>query len=184
MSRARDLPAGAAGRQPGASARSRVLVAAAAGAGAAALVGALGPWELIPLVGWNIAALTYVGWMWSTVWHLDAEQTARQAVREDPGRAAADGLLLSASVVSPLAVAPVIARAGDSSGTAKTLQAGLSLASVVLSWSVVHTVFTLRYASLYYTGTDGGGGLQPGRPAALHRLRLPRLHDRDDLPGL
>jgi uncharacterized membrane protein len=27
---------------------------------------------------------------------------------------------------------------------------------VVLSWTVVHTVFALRYASLYYHGTDGG----------------------------
>jgi uncharacterized membrane protein len=28
--------------------------------------------------------------------------------------------------------------------------------SVVLSWTVVHTVFTVRYARLYYTGPDGG----------------------------
>jgi hypothetical protein len=36
------------------------------------------------------------------------------------------------------------------------MQVGLSLASVVLSWAVVHTVFTLRYARLYYLGPDGG----------------------------
>ena len=36
------------------------------------------------------------------------------------------------------------------------MQVGLSLASVVLSWAVVHTVFTLRYARLYYWGPDGG----------------------------
>jgi uncharacterized membrane protein len=28
--------------------------------------------------------------------------------------------------------------------------------AVVLSWGMVHTVFTARYARLYYTGTDGG----------------------------
>jgi uncharacterized membrane protein len=83
------------------------------------------------------------------VWHLDAEHTARQAVREDPGRAAADGLLLSASVMSLLAVGLVLVEAGNSSGAAKSLQAALSLASVVLSWSVAHTVFTMRYARLY-----------------------------------
>jgi uncharacterized membrane protein len=58
--------------------------------------------------------------------------------------------------MSLLAVGLVLMRAGNSSGAAKSLQAGLSLASVVLSWGVVHTVFTLRYARLYYTGSDGG----------------------------
>ena len=29
----------------------------------------------------------------------------------------------------------------------------------LLSWGVVHTVFTLRYARLYCTGTDGGVNL-------------------------
>jgi uncharacterized membrane protein len=133
-----------------------VLVAAAAGAVAAGLLGALGPWALVPLVGWDVAALTYLAWTWGAVWHLDAEHTARQAVREDPGRAATDGLLLSASVMSLLAVGLVLVEAGNSSGAAKSLQAALSLASVVLSWSVVHTVFTLRYAHLYYAGSDGG----------------------------
>jgi Protein of unknown function (DUF1345) len=64
----------------------------------------------------------------------DAEHTARQAVREDPGRATADALLLTA-VVSLLAIGLVLARAATSSGAAKAGQAGLSLASVVLSWA-------------------------------------------------
>ena len=134
---AQDLPTGRAGRRRGASARSRVLVAATAGAVVA-------------------AALIYLAWMWSTVWHLDAERTARQAVAEDPGRAATDVLLLASSVASLVAVGLVIVRAGNSSGAAESVQAGLGLASVVLSWCVVHTVFALRYASLYYSGTDGG----------------------------
>ena len=36
------------------------------------------------------------------------------------------------------------------------LRIGLALASVVLSWGMVHTIFTLRYAHLYYDGTSGG----------------------------
>jgi uncharacterized membrane protein len=28
--------------------------------------------------------------------------------------------------------------------------------SVVLSWTLLHTLFTLRYARLYYEGADGG----------------------------
>ena len=155
---AHDLPAQADRR--GASARSRVLVAAAA------LSGALGPWDLVPMAGWDVTALTYLLWTWVAIWHLDAEHTARTAVREDPGRAATDALLLSASVVSLLAVGLVLVRAGNSGAAARSLQAGLSLASVVLSWSVVHTVFTLRYASLYYTGSDGGVQFNQDNPPA------------------
>jgi uncharacterized membrane protein len=34
--------------------------------------------------------------------------------------------------------------------------AALALATVALSWLLVHTLFTLRYASLYYADDDGG----------------------------
>jgi uncharacterized membrane protein len=153
---ARDLPADRSGARRGASARSRVLAAVAAGAAGAALAGAFGPWELAPLMGWDAAALVYLAWTWSTIWRLNAARTAQQAVAEDPGRAATDVLLLSASVVSLVAVGLVIVRAGKSSGAAESIQTGLSLASVLLSWAVVHTVFMLRYASLYYLGPDGG----------------------------
>jgi uncharacterized membrane protein len=153
---ARDLPADRSGARRGASARSRVLAAVAAGAAGAALAGAFGPWELAPLMGWDAAALVYLAWTWSTIWRLNAARTAQQAVAEDPGRAATDVLLLSASVVSLVAVGLVIVRAGKGSGAAESIQTGLSLASVLLSWTVVHTVFMLRYASLYYLGPDGG----------------------------
>lgn len=32
----------------------------------------------------------------------------------------------------------------------------VSVVSVFASWALVHTVFVLRYAALYYTGPDGG----------------------------
>src|SRR6266487_4384218 len=160
-SRVQDLPTQADQRR-GASARSRVLVAAAAGAVAAGLLGALGPWALVPLVGWDVAALTYLAWTWGAVWHLDAEHTARQAVREDPGRAAADGLLLSASVMSLLAVGLVLVEAGNSSGAAKSLQAALSLASVVLSWSVVPGLLRSRLKG-GWAGRLSGVGVHMGR---------------------
>ena len=67
------------------------------------------------------------------------------------------------SLVSPGHVFPlraqtggVLVRAGHTTGLTRGLLVGLSVASVVLAWSVVHTVFTLRYANLYYTGRPGG----------------------------
>jgi uncharacterized membrane protein len=134
----------------------RVGVSAAAGALSSLVVAVLGPWWLIPLSGWDVAALVFVIWMWRSLWSLDAAGTARQATRENPRRAAADSLLISASIASLVAVGLVLVRAGHSSGLTKGLLTGIGVASIVLAWSVVHTVFILRYAKLYYEGTPGG----------------------------
>jgi uncharacterized membrane protein len=140
----------------GPSAHVRVAISAGAGALCAIVVALVGPWWLIPLSGWDVGALTFVGWMWHSLWSLGPSATAARARREDPGRTAADVLLLSASVVSLLAVGLVLVRAGHTTGLTKGLLVGLSVASVVLAWSVVHTVFTVRYAKLYYTGRHRG----------------------------
>lgn len=90
-------------------------------------------------------------------------------IGEDPGgvlagatRAAADLLLLSAAVTSLVAMGfrlPV--RRRMRAAACKLLRVGLGLASVVLSWFVVHTVFTVRHARLYYHADGRWGGLQP-----------------------
>ena len=134
----------------------RLGVSAGAGALGALVVALAGPWWLIPLSGWDVGALVLVSWMWHSLWSLDAADTARQARRESPHRPQADGLLLGASVASLVAVGLVLVRAGQSSGLTKGLLVGLSVASIILAWSVVHTVYSLRYAKLYYEGTPGG----------------------------
>jgi uncharacterized membrane protein len=45
--------------------------------------------------------------------------------------------------------------AAQSNGVAKGVLAALALASVALSWILLHTLYTLRYASQYYTADDG-----------------------------
>ncbi|WP_211268538.1 DUF1345 domain-containing protein [Actinoplanes subtropicus] len=109
-----------------------------------------------PLAGWDAAAATYVTWAWILMSGADAEQTARLAVREDPGRAVVDVILLSASVASIVAVAAVIIAGGSHSTVDPILAAAFGASSLLLTWVLIHTVFTTRYARLYYTGTDGG----------------------------
>lgn len=151
-------------RHAGPSVGVRVALSATAGALSALVVAVVGPWWLTPLSGWDVAALVFVSWMWRSLWSLDAEATATQARRENPRGGVADGLLLSASVASLVAVGLVLVRAGHSSGLSKGLLVGLSVVSVVLAWSVVHTVFTLRYAKLYYEGRPGGVDFNESEP--------------------
>jgi uncharacterized membrane protein len=120
-------------------------VAAVAGAGRAA-----------PLTGWDILALVYGTLVWFSVWGLDPASSEAEAKREDPSRDLADLVMLGAAIASLVAVGYVLFDAGGASGNTKYMDAGLALVSVFVSWTLVHTVFTLKYARLYYSGTAGG----------------------------
>ena len=147
---------GAVPRASMASATTRAAAAATAGACAGVLTSLPSSWQIGTLVGWDVAAGVYVAMTWKTIWHRDAADTARLALREDPGRPTADALLLVASVASVLAVAFAITAGRVTSSGVRDLHAGLAVASVVLSWTVVQTVFTLHYARLYYSHPAGG----------------------------
>lgn len=137
------------------------LVGVVAG-GAAAVM--LAP-TLAPLVGWDAAALSWLVLQWSRLGKLDAARTARLAKLEDPNRATRDGLLLAACLASLLAVGVVLTTAHSvRPGLPRDLYGGLGVLSVVLSWFVVHTVFTTRYARLYYSGTPGGINFHQDEP--------------------
>jgi uncharacterized membrane protein len=126
---------------------------AVAGGAVAALSGA---GRAAPLIGWDILALVYCGWVWRTVWRLDPESAEGDAKREAPGRDLADLVLLGAAIASLVAVGVVLFGASGASGNGKYLEAGLAVFSVFVSWTLVHTVFTLKYARLYYSGAPGG----------------------------
>jgi uncharacterized membrane protein len=106
--------------------------------------------------GWAAACAVYIGWAWISVGRLDAYQAERYATREDPNRAIGEILLLIASVGSIVAVVVLIGGAKNTPGAGPTIIPIIALLSVGLSWFLIHTLFTLRYASLYYTGTNGG----------------------------
>jgi uncharacterized membrane protein len=138
------------------SAQTKLLVSVAAAVAAGVVSALLGAGRSAPLIGWDVLALVFCAWVWFTVWNLDAETTAGHANRENPSRDLADLALLGAAVASLVAVGVVLFGAGHAGGNTKYLQAALALASVFLSWTLVHTVFTLKYARLYYSGPVGG----------------------------
>lgn len=148
------------------SARQRVLVAAGIALLVSAAFGLVGDWSIAPLAFWDTAAAIYMVWTWLIIWPMDEQMTARHANREDPTRAGSDIVLLAASIVSLAAVGVVLVQASSSNGLAQGLLAGLGILSVLLSWALVHTIYTLRYALLFYTAPIGGVDFKEnGRPA-------------------
>ncbi|WP_427017454.1 DUF1345 domain-containing protein [Pseudarthrobacter sp. P1] len=118
-------------------------------------VGILGSWAYAPALGWAAASATYLIWVWSVIGRLDATGTAAHASREDPGRAVADLLVLAATLGSFGGVALILLEAGPAQGLMKAAIIALALGSVALSWLLVHTQFTLRYATIYQQEKKG-----------------------------
>jgi uncharacterized membrane protein len=142
----------------------RFVVALSAGIVVGVLVSLVSVDVLGPLVGWDAAAIIYISWSWLVMRSMDAHETSLHAVREDPGRAAVDAILLTASVASLVSVGSVIDAGGPHSEVNPLLAAALGATSVVLSWGLVHIVFAARYARLYYTGPDGGIDFNEAEP--------------------
>lgn len=138
------------------SARRKLLVALLAGLVGGIAAAAAGAGRAAPLIGWDILAATFCGWVWSTIWRLDPKATAEHAKRENPGRDLADAVLVGAAIASLIAVGVVLFGAGHANGSLKYVQAGLALFSVFVSWTLIHTVYTLKYARLYYSAPIGG----------------------------
>jgi len=134
----------------------KLLAAAVVGLLVGLFTASLGSAASAPLVGYDAAVLVYLAWVWSTVQGHDAKLTAARATAEDPTAAAGDFIVLSAGVVSLAAVATVEVAAGSTSGTARDLQIVLALASVILSWVMIHTAYMLKYAKLYYQDHSSG----------------------------
>ncbi|MDO8307202.1 MAG: DUF1345 domain-containing protein [Actinomycetota bacterium] len=138
-------------RQPSGSG-VRLVVSVLTGLLAGAVVALAGSWAIGGLVAWIVAATTFLLWTWISLWPSDAGRTAMLARREDPSRPASDLLLICVATASIIAVAIIIIPAGRTGW----LLVALGISCIVVSWMVVHTVFMLKYARLYYTQPEGG----------------------------
>jgi len=138
------------------SGRTRVVVAAAFGALAALIVAWFVPWQLTVLIAWDVTAALVVGTVWLSIRHFTAEETQRLAVQEDDTRAGTHLLLLGAALVSLVGVLLAFLKANEGMHREEVVLEAFGVATIVCSWLLVHTVFALRYAHLYYTEPEGG----------------------------
>ena len=143
-------------RMRSASAGQRVTVAMLAGAVAGVIVSLVTVPSAAVLSGWDVAVVIYLVWVFIAVWRLDPGTTGRLAKREDPSSAVAELVVLAAGTAVLVAVGFALVRAGQATGGMKAMLVTLGLVSVVLSWTLVHTVYALRYARAYYSEPVGG----------------------------
>jgi uncharacterized membrane protein len=146
-----------------------ILLMLVVGCVAGIVTGLFGEWGYAPVVGWTAAALMFCALTWVNTKGRDADQTAAMAARDDPSPTATDLLVLMANLASLVAIAYLLVQANSAHGTRQALLAALAVGSVAISWALVHTIYMLRYAVLYYSGSVGG--------IDFNQKQLPRFID-------
>ena len=141
----------------------RVLVGGAIGVAVSLVLHVWFSWTIAALGGWNALGITVGLIAWRGITTCDALATARRAAAEDPGRTSVYVIVVLTSSASILAATVLVSRARDSHPNVILLLV-LCLATVIVSWTLTHTAFTLRYAHLFYREDDEGvGGIEfPG----------------------
>jgi len=134
----------------------RAVIVAAIGLIAALVLVRFAPWELAVIGGWNAAAATFLVTIWPIILRADGGHTEHLATREDTTRGYAAILVIGASVASLLGVGYALGLAGRANGSLRVLLIGLAMLTVTLSWTVINSVYTLRYAHLHFDSTAQG----------------------------
>jgi uncharacterized membrane protein len=113
-------------------------------------------WGLALTGGWNAAALAFLLTTWPVIVRADSARAPQLAAREDQTEGSARVLLVGASVASLLGAGYALHLAGRQSGAPQILLIGAAVLTVVLSWTVINTVYTLRYAGQHFRSEPGG----------------------------
>jgi uncharacterized membrane protein len=138
-------------------------------------LGRVAPFAAAPLIGWNATAATYlvgVGVLFVT---NDAPLVRARAQQQDENRTVLMTSILAAVAASLGAMVLTLhdSKAAGKAGLPPWLM-GLSVSTLVLSWLVVQSLFTLHYAHRYFAdrdrdGTDDGGIDFPGQKPTSYR---------------
>ena len=113
-------------------------------------------WGLAVTGGWDAAALAFLLTTWPVIIRADSSRAPQLAAREDETAASARTLLVGVSVASLLGAGYALHLAGRESGVPRVLLIGFAVLTVVLSWTLMNTVYTLRYADEHFRSKPGG----------------------------
>ncbi len=109
---------------------------------------------IICAVLWNVFSISYIITSWIIFYTRSVEDIEKLANKEDGSRIFVLISVLVCSFASMFTVLLLMLSAGESSGQGSG-NIVLSITGIMTSWIMLHTIFTLHYAHLYYSKTKG-----------------------------
>jgi len=117
------------------------------------------------LMGWDVTAAIYIAVVFAMIARSDVETCHRRAALYDESDWVILAVVVGSAASSFGAIFSELAVI-KSSHTTPWVSVAVTAATVVLSWTFTHIMFTLHYANIYYRPKNGGppGGLEfPGK---------------------
>ncbi|MDB5210606.1 MAG: putative rane protein [Sediminibacterium sp.] len=114
------------------------------------------------LVGWDVFCLTMIAFSWVLFFTTNQKEVSKVVESQDEGIKAIFGIVLVAVCFSLFGTL-LLLKESTGNTVNKIVHILVSLSPVLLSWILLHTIFTMRYAHLYNdhnklnSGTDVGG---------------------------
>jgi uncharacterized membrane protein len=126
------------------------------------------PTQLV--VAWNAFALAILALAWVFISSRDPYEARRNARLQDSSATFLFVLVISAATASLVAVGLLLGSAKNLAPPGLAWHIALSVTAIVLSWLLVHTLFALRYAHLFFQDARemerhaiSGGLIFPGK---------------------
>ena len=107
------------------------------------------------LVSWNGGAILFMVWVFVWMSGCSAEQLYIKYKEEDDTAALILVVVTCAALLSLVAIVLLLSTVKQVAGTERALHIGLAALTVVSSWLLVPTMFTLHYADAFYSAGDG-----------------------------
>lgn len=118
------------------------------------------------IIGWNVMAWIYLLCLWHLMLGSTPQRTRQLAHEQDESASQVLAMVSLGCVVSMLAILFELGNANQGSDAFKTLHLALTGTTLVVSWLLLPTAFTMHYAHLFYrqrTDTEVLPLLFPGK---------------------
>jgi uncharacterized membrane protein len=117
-----------------------------------------GAWTLVSrlLFSWNCGAMLFLVLIYYWMTGLGATQICERFHEEDETAAVILVIVTAAAVLSLVAIVAILATIKQVADAERTLHIALSALTVLVSWILVPTMFTLNYARQFYNAPEQG----------------------------
>jgi len=114
------------------------------------------------VVAWDAGALAYLGSALTVFARFNLSRVKSRAADQDEGATVILMLTVAAALVSLGAVIGLLGEAKNIPAAKQHGTLALAVATILISWLLIHTMFALHYAHEFYGGEDvgRGGGLK------------------------
>jgi uncharacterized membrane protein len=110
------------------------------------------------VAAYDVGTLVLLAFLWRGGLHSDPQETRARAALEDPGRNVIAAIVLIAVVVGLFAAIAILGHGPKVQNAFERWEAYLlGFIAITTGWFLVHTLYTFRYAHLYWYDDDGDG---------------------------